>query len=228
MVRAILAGAKTQTRRVVNTREPLSLIGGKDDKPDPGYWGWSFDGPDHNGYMVLGRGHNERENHGRISIPCPYGVPSDRLWVRETWTHDADSLDACRAAFDCCSVPGYGPYYRATEVSPDTLKWKPSIFMPQWASRITLEVTEVRVQRLQEISEGDAKAEGVEPYTPPHGHISPDQRVPGPGFDRCRLGDQPHRLSFADLWDSINGRDGRRWSDNPFVWALSFRRVEAR
>jgi hypothetical protein len=96
--------------------------------------------------------------------------------------------------------------------------------MPRAFSRITLEVTEVRVQRLQEISEDDARAEGVEPYTPPHGHISPGQRVPGPGFDGCRLGDQPHRLPFADLWDSINGKRAP-WSSNPWVWALTFRRM---
>jgi hypothetical protein len=115
-------------------------------------------------------------------VKCRHGVVGDQLWVRETWSHDA------------CSVPGFGPYYKAdykaAEVAPATLRWISPLFMPRWASRITLELTDVRVQRVQQISDDDAKAEGVEPYTPPHGHISPDQRVPGPGFDRVRLGDQ--------------------------------------
>jgi len=171
------------------------------------------------------------------------------MWVRETWTHDAPDLETCRAAYEDASPGiGYGPYYRATEVAQDTLKWRPAIFMPRWASRITLEIAKVRVQRLQEISDDDARAEGVDPYTPPTGHISPDQRVPGPGFENCRLGDQPHRLPFADLWDSINGNpramlddDGnpvlddnerpimhppKSWASNPWVFAITFRRIQ--
>lgn len=121
------------------------------------------------------------------------------------------------------------------------------MFMRRLFSRITLEITERRVQRLRAISDDDAKAEGVRPYTPPHGALSPEQRVPGPGFDGARIGDQPHRLPFADRWDSINGKRRRRvhtelgergypgmisvieesfsWESNPFVWALTFRVV---
>jgi hypothetical protein len=191
MIKALLDGRKTQTRRLYKTHLGAVL----DDQHGP-LW----------------------------SLPSPYGSPGDLLWVRETWSHDASSLDECRSAFDCCSVPGYGPYYKATEVAPDTLRWISPLFMPRWASRITLELTDVRVQRVQEISDDDARAEGVTPYTPPHGHVSPDQRVPGPGFDRARLGDQPHRLPFADAWDKINAAKAP-WSDNPYVWALTFRRI---
>lgn len=251
MIKQILSGSKSQTRRVVKTREPLGHIGPRGSEDSPVEWGYFFDGPSHNGYMVLGRGHDERQNHGLISIPCPYGEVGDRLWCRETWQAwrqtsyeynewepetDADRMRDARIEF------------RATSESQGP--WRPSIFMPRWASRITLEITEVRVQRLWEISEDDAKAEGVEPYTPPHGHISPEQKVPGPGFDRVRLGDQPHRLPFADLWDKVNGHrrvreylemgdpgytlgrpyrtvidESTRWEANPFVWAVSFRRV---
>lgn len=84
MVRAILEGRKTQTRRVVAQRHPISLIGGRDERDDPSAWGYFFDVPGHHGYMVLGRGHDERENHGKISIPSQYGEAGDRLWVRET------------------------------------------------------------------------------------------------------------------------------------------------
>jgi hypothetical protein len=102
----------------------------------------------------------------------------------------------------------------------DNIKWRPSIHMPRWASRITLEVTDVRVQRLQDITDEDAKAEGVVPLE----HIHEDQRVPGPGFNDCRLGDQPHRLPFAILWDEINGKRAP-WEADPWVWAIEFERV---
>lgn len=242
MVRAILSGAKTQTRRIVTTREPLEFVGGRGEEADPSKWGWFFDGPDHHGYMVLGRGHDERYNHGSISIPCPYGAPGDRLWVREEhyrfghWEAVTGAKERTRTGRQRWRFVADSPEIRYEAPSefrkgrhhkdPATPEWHKRLarFMPRGASRITLEVTEVRVQRLQEISDADACAEGVEPYTPPHGHISPDQRVPGPGFDRCRLGDQPHRLPFADLWDHINGKRAP-WSSNPWVWCLTFRRV---
>jgi hypothetical protein len=96
------------------------------------------------------------------------------------------------------------------------MRWRPSIFMPRWASRITLEVTEVRVQRLQEVTEDDALAEGVEPLK----HIAPDQ----PLLTGGTAGEQPHRLAFSVLWDSING-ERASWVSNPWVWAVSFRRL---
>lgn len=174
-------------------------------------------------------------------IRCPYGTTGDQLWVKETIVRVRTVSGGWVASFTADGAP--------TVI--DTWPWKrdvlPAIFTPRGASRITLEIGEVRVQRLQEIDEDDARAEGVEPYTPPYGHISPEQRVPGPGSDRCRLGDQPHRLPFADLWDTINGKpramlddDGkpvlddtdrpimvasRSWLSNPWVWALTFRRL---
>jgi hypothetical protein len=99
-----------------------------------------------------------------------------------------------------------------------------SLFMPRKESRITLEITNVRVHRIWSITDEDARAEGVTPYTPPHGCVSLDQRVPGPGFSDCRLGDQPYRLPFADLWDKVSGKRAP-WEVNPWVWALTFRRV---
>lgn len=248
MVRAILSGAKTQTRRVMSPQpEHLQRHEWRGKLVYEGehrMWCWRG-----HTFENLWDEYIRDADRARLAALCPHGAPGDQLWVKETWTHDAPDLETCRAAYeDACPGIDYGPYYRATEVAPDTLRWRPSIFMPRWASRITLEVTEVRVQRLQEISEDDARAEGVEPYTPPHGHISPDQHVPGPGFDRCRLGDQPHRLPFADLWDSINGKprpmldddgepvlddDGRSrmvasrsWANNPWVWAVTFRRLQ--
>jgi len=198
-----------------------------------------------------------------LSGLCPYGRPGDRLWVRETFNIVHVSIDPETGYGDdvqaAPNIPNddrggwWSRVWRATDEQSDYHRndrgfgWRPGIHMPRWASRITLEITEVRVQLLQEISEDDARAEGVVPYTPPHGHISPDQRVPGPGFDDCRLGDQPHRLSFADLWDQINGKatpmlddDGdpvlddnerpimhapKSWASNPWCWAITFSRI---
>lgn len=208
MIRAILDGRKTQTRRTV-AHEHIAEADIFSRAPDEqGRWEFGIAGE--GGVFA----------HGDF-IRCPYGTSGDRLWVRETFTHITGN--------------GIRVHYKAdgepTDLDGNLLtteaglpRWRPSIFMRRSESRITLEITEVRVQRLQEISDDDARAEGVEPYTPPHGHISPDQRVPGPGFERCRLGDQPYRLPFADLWDLIN-RKRAPWVGNPWVWAISFRRL---
>lgn len=223
-VRAILAGAKTQTRRVVRARHPLEFIGGQGQRDDPSCWGYFFDGPAQHGWMVLGRGLNEDFDGGSVSIQCPYGEPGDRLWVREAYALAATCSDP-----DPDDQDDWHPVYRAdgderqwlTSLDEDAAEvkppWRSPIFMPRWASRITLKVEEVRVQRLQNISEDDARADGVEPYV----SISPWQRIPGPGFGDCRLGDQPHRLPFSDRWDQINGRRAP-WSANPWVWAVTF------
>jgi hypothetical protein len=185
MVRAILDGRKTQTRR-----------------------------------LATGRGNS-------------YGERGDRLWVRETWAHDGPSLDAVRTAHeDAMASLGYGPYYRATEVAPDTLRWRPSIHMPRWASRITLEVTDVRVQRLHEITEEDAIAEGARrfddiPDPHPYGQGNRWSMFEPTTTDVCL---RSARFAFANAWNVIHG--GAKWnctgkpdpwSGNPTVWAISFR-----
>jgi len=220
MVRAILEGRKTQTRRLYKSRLSDAV---------------------------------NAPNGPLYALPSPYGSPGDQLWVKETHAirRDVDpKVDLAKAV--------HYLRYRADRGDGDDISsewhdygpgWRPSIHMPRWASRITLEITDLRVQRLREITEDDARAEGVVPYTPPHGHISPDQLVPGPGFDDCRLGDRPNRLPFAHLWDEINGKatqmlndDGepvfddnerpimhapKSWASNPWVWAITFRRVDS-
>ncbi len=221
MVRAILAGTKTQTRRVVKI---------------PGVM-------PHTSFVIT---HPEEEiirfddgtfhylSTAAMSGPyaCPYGQPGDRLWVRETWRHTCDSLEEARALTEDITS-GTAVDYRATYV--DELMrngpmaradaeeccrwetWKPSIHMPRWASRILLEVTDVRVQRLQDISGSDARAEGVERIHC-YGPDCPD------GEDGCNArGCYGARERFHELWDSINGAGA--WGANPWVWALSFRRV---
>lgn len=192
MVRAILEGRKTMTRRVVKIthRTPgLALclepkVGG----PRP---------------LVAAE-------------LCPYGQPGDRLWVRETWGVGSrpdpwggyEGIEY-RADQDGLEDDELLPCHKVK--TPDDIclsdyrsGWHPSIHMPRWASRITLEITEVRVERLQEIGEADAMAEGVSGWV---------------HDERCETA----RDGFRVLWESIHGSDS--WSANPWVWVVEFRRV---
>lgn len=219
MVRAILDGRKTQTRRPVdmsNPRRPIGFLGGEGEEDDPGEWGYFFDGPDHNGYAVLARGLEERHNHGRISIRCPYGEVGDRLWVRETWqtTTTPDDRDVTKLVY-AADWDGKRPGFCEEEWS-----WRPPLFMPRWASRILLEIAEVRIQRLQDISEEDARAEGVKRDDAPCDHKRASCEEIG-----C-LG-PTHRSTFCELWDSLNAKRAP-WVENPWVWAITFKRVETR
>ncbi|MHB8109699.1 MAG: hypothetical protein ACYDHW_06675, partial [Syntrophorhabdaceae bacterium] len=144
---------------------------------------------------ISGRGYYEGELAEKF-IKMPY-LPGDTLWVRETWS--ADSTETI---------------YRATHDGPPFGgKWRPSIFMPRKFSRITLDVTGVRVERLQEITEGDATKEGCTPsFLDEFENVWP----------------QPfYRWGFRKLWDSINGKK-YPWKDNPFVWVIEFKKAEAR
>jgi hypothetical protein len=137
---------------------------------------------------------------------CPYGNIGDVLWVRETW--------ALRPGFSDWK------YYKADYSAEDLshIKWKPSIHMPKEACRLFLEVTEVRVQRLQDISANDAIDEGIEivPSDMPVTYKNYEK-----GFEWDGLGDSTQ--SFQSLWESINGHDS--WQANPFVWAITFKRI---
>lgn len=174
------------------------------------------------------------DNSGDWAVKSPYGQPGDRLWVREAWAHDAPDLETARTRHEDVMGGGvtYGPYYRATEGEPDTLRWRPSIHMPRWASRIILEVTGVRVERLQAISEADALAEGIEKS---HIDIAKRQRwkiydfTDGPdGYAEVRYCGPTHTLSplrsYESLWLNINGPGS--WNANPWVWVIEFKRVK--
>jgi len=194
MVRAILDGRKTQTRRIMK-RNSSGRVQWKGKQ-------W----------------HIQDEN---AFLACPYGQPGDRLWVKETWQ--------CAVVSEGIKGIGYKATYddernwfkAKTGPEWDRLwdkhqdKWRPSIFMPRWASRITLEIAAVRVERLQEISEADAKAEGVtwrscEDFEP--------VAIPGP-YGPCS---GPARIAFKELWDSINAKT-HPWASNPWVWVVEFR-----
>lgn len=206
MVRALLAGTKTQTRRVVKVQ------------PEPGFIGNYGPG---NPFIRGERG----------DIRCPYGQPGDRLWVRETWQGPLLDSEEHEAQFsedgpDAFKKPGFCAY-RATDtldaIDEDgkDLGWRPSIHMPRWASRITLEITDVRVQRLQDIGEADAIAEGIERGEDFFG--CPCWKAYGePAGSDVVFPDDPIG-SYASLWTSINGPGS--WDANPWVWAIEFRRI---
>jgi hypothetical protein len=185
MVRAILAGRKTQTRRII--------------KP----------GQDSCGDIILPEDPR---------LPCPYGKPGDQLWVRETF-RIFDSSKECSCYDDCqCSRHHGKPVYRA-DGDPGGNKWKPSIFMPRAASRITLEITGIRVERLQEISRADAFCEGVSTFFAGEAlayGIEPKTRDDGEST--------PQR-AYAAFWQSINGPAS--WAANPFVWVIEFPPITA-
>ncbi len=210
MVRALLDGRKTQTRRVV--------------KPQPSkLWGQGVmqSGPKR-GRFCAHAAFEGADARADMYIPSPYGVPGDRLWVRETWapaeapTRDGDTVDYALYRAD--------PMYDSMQPGDFGWSWKPSIHMPRWASRLTLELTDVRVERVQDISEEDAKAEGAECLY---------LRVPTLSAMRHGHGgwmhepSKSHRGGFAFLWDSINTKRGYGWDANPFCWALTFRVLDA-
>lgn len=200
MVRAILDGRKTQTRRVVKPQPRFHADGGP---------GWYPDGD------AKQRKHYGTLDHFRRGMPtdfCPYGVPGDRLWVRETWAVDAPLDEVRREREDLMgSVDfGHGPYFRADPVHENSgLTWRPSIHLPRWACRLTLEVVNVRVERLQDISERDCLAEGI-------GCATEGTTVAEFGMAK---------RMYRELWDSINAKR-TPWASNPWVWVVEFRKVE--
>lgn len=216
MVRALLAGSKTQTRRVFKQAIGPSLSVGMDDGA-PGVaelsWLWG-DGPGYDVHETIKR------------VPCPYGQPGDRLWVRETWYCDdyrvqrgpylkPDDMDVTEAQDDGTLVyrasSGDRPYEAEQPV------WRPAIHMPRWACRITLEVTGVRVERLQDISDADAAAEGTPCYVcgkPMTGLSEADCHC----FHRKAMASD-----YRALWETINGTGS--WDANPWVWVVEFRRL---
>ncbi|PIB51813.1 hypothetical protein AOA57_02930 [Pseudomonas sp. 2588-5] len=217
MVRAILEGRKTVTRRAVQgfqiptedtaiptgDRHRWSAIG----QHDPRY-----------GFCVFGSTEAECAKELEVYAPCPYGKPGDRLWVREAWQADAQ-VDSVAPRELSHGEPLRYPAdwdFRQTGcamIKPGRIR--PSIHMPRWVSRILLEITDVRVERLQDLNEEQAKAEGVQLYS-----------------DHAELGDWWHvggietysadpRKSFELLWSSVGGD----WEANPWVWVVEFKRV---
>lgn len=179
MVRAVLNGSKTQTRRVAKLTDAAHV------KEPRGHRRWHPADPE-------------------ARLACPYGQPGDKLWVRETWAHGVHALAANRDED--------GPFvYAATDSIQHRLgdKWTPGIHMFRWASRITLEVARVRLERLHACNEVDAIAEGAKAADCTYEH---------PSWT-------PYRLGYCKLWESINGPGS--WDKNPWVWVVEFTRHNA-
>lgn len=200
-VRSILEGRQTQLRRVV--------------RPQPTERGEHINW---RRYRVIG---NEIVQEVQLvdgshryerTIHCPFGQPGDRLWVRETWNSGWCDKIIYRADGGSAKRAGYAKEPR----------WRPSIHMPRWASRITLEITNVRVERLKEISEEDAKAEGVRAFTK-DGVLKKFFIEDGD----YTWADAPRfpRTAFSMLWDSINLKRGFGWDANPWVWVIEFKKI---
>ncbi|TGI07930.1 hypothetical protein E5S40_21440 [Escherichia coli] len=176
MVRAILGGNKTQTRRIV-----------------------------------------EEKFYGRavaaelLAKHCPYGQPGDRIWVRETYRVHGKATDVATLVYRASVRNSWTEQTHRVPVEvcnkPVSEKWTPSIHMPRWASRILLEITDVRVERLHDMSEADAKAEGATPATY---KITPPEAV--------------YRVGFGDIWRGIYGQEN--WLSNPWVWVIEFKRIQ--
>jgi hypothetical protein len=190
MVQAILEGRKTQTRRIVKMKKEIS---------EP-VFGYTFFTPENH---ISVRGIHKNGEYGESFIKCPYGKKGDVLWVRETW------------------APALGDIAFKADYSADVLReprnkgiWKPSIHMPKAAARIWLEITEVKLERVQDISEEDAKAEGVEfSYADETGNRYRDYYHSGTIHGAFG--------SFMTLWCKINGIDN--WNSNPWVWVVKFK-----
>jgi len=189
MVRAVLEGRKTQTRRVV---KHIPMLGG------PIGWCAAARAQEPGWVSIVG-------DYRRF---CPIGKVGDRLWVRETFI-DLIKTPILGAGVE--KYKGLSVCYRADNHLDKTMevsgKWTPSIHMPRWVSRINLEITDIRVERVQEISAKDAVAEGV------------DGDIPYPG------GPSYYYRNFWNLWDSIYTKRGLGWDKNPFCWVVEFKRI---
>ena len=221
MIQAILAGTKTQTRRAVRKQFAADAMVAEVGATTPE--GWQVSG--HSGLWWDDAGACIDD-----AVRCPFGIPGDKLWVREAWGYRCSAstatagqymhtiayrADDTRRTFGPMPMDGVGlPKWRERDpgmsweawdarMTAYWRQWRPSMFMPRWASRITLKVTGVRVERLQQITRGDAMAEGCP-------------------FANMADGPDP-REWFADLWRQINGPAS--WDANPWVWCVSFKRV---
>ena len=207
LVRAILSGQKTQTRRVIKPQPDASHSGAP-------YWNIG-------GYRASWC--RSLEDGGPLvpanPLSCPFGRPGDRIYVRETWDPDPPcdgtwsytQWAGCRQGQiegvpERFRTPEHCNYEASWQGGP--MAWTPSIHMPKWAARIWLEITGVRVERLHDISESDALAEGISAES-----IKGLSRA---GFKR------PAGINFRDLWTGLGGD----WDANPWVWAIDFKRVQ--
>jgi len=208
MIRAILSGTKTQTRRVIKPQPPddkyklCTCISTTGDKRNEGKHHWALLAD--NGYNVI--------DGNQPYFSRPYGFSGDRLWVRENYSTsnriwDDDKAEVFRVQYLTGNTP---LIYQADGIpkSDVPIRWRPSIHMPRWASRITLLVKDVHVERVQDITYEGMKAEGCLPLN-------------NVGGEREVL----QNKYWKPLWDSINAKRGFGWDTNPYVWCIAFEKV---
>lgn len=193
MVRAILDGRKTQTRRPIKWKQTRCTEIG--DREDGSKWPWSEDA----------------ENVCDYWHPCPFGAVGDRIWVRETFRVHSRATDVATLVYKASVQQSWTQQTHRVPIAVCNKpvaaeKWTPSLHMPRWASRILLEITDVRVERLASISQEDAAKEGYPANPEPYG------------------GSMDKWLWFRQLWDSIYPEQS--FSHNPWVWVIEFKRVE--
>lgn len=205
MVRAVIAGRKTQTRRPAKLPDwwpktaARAVIG-----PGPQFWPVGADG----------------NRIGHVGLParqCRYGVPGDRLWVREAWARRLDEDHIAPRDLERHYPAWYwaDPQTCNTGCAGGAGRRRPAMFMPRWASRLTLEVTEVRLERVRSISQADAHAEGFEPG------VMMDGTVNG---EPAKIAVTDPVYWFAMLWNTIHGKGA--YADDPWVWVVVFRLLE--
>ncbi|EPY7253729.1 TPA: hypothetical protein ACN7JV_002601 [Klebsiella pneumoniae] len=195
MVRALLDGRKTQTRRIVKGTDGAVKFCKE----------WNINGEEV--FVVLGEKDHTGMNPVLGAISCPFGAVGDRIWVREAFRVHSRATDVATLVYKASERNSWTEQTRRVPVAvcnkPATPeKWTPSLHMPRWASRILLEITGVRVERLRSMSQDDARAEGV----------------------IAASGPMEAGLAFRELWDSIYGEES--WKANPWVWVIEFKRVE--
>ncbi|MTF08727.1 hypothetical protein FVB40_06595 [Raoultella ornithinolytica] len=206
MVRALLDGRKTQTRRPIKWKETrFTEIG---EREDGSKWPWSEDA----------------EHACDFWHPCPFGAVGDRIWVREAFRVHSRATDVATLVYKASERNSWTEQTRRVPVAvcnkPATPeKWTPSLHMPRWASRILLEITDVRVERLNAISEEDAEAEGIDMEA-----LYDSQDCYDCIADHNMTGRPTVTGAFKYLWESIYGEES--WKSNGWVWVISFKRVE--
>lgn len=225
MILAILAGTKTQTRRIV------TVPWRKSTRALP-YEPWYVE---EDGRLLVDCS-EAADSHGNgdyreftTCMPMRYGEVGDRLWAKETFAYENLGPDEYPRVVYAADRQAHWhdgknlsePFFMEHDYAPK--KWRPSIFMPRFVSRITLEVTHVRVERVQDISAQDSLAEGVPRASACGCEVC--RRLPAGDMCPADAGEQIR--AFAELWEHINGeRPGCSWDANPWVWAISFRRLE--
>lgn len=216
-VRAILDGRKTQARRVVTAHNQGEVSRKHFARLDFAR-AWADPGLGSGGYLKIGFVDDDPRRDAAFRFRMGARViVGDRLWVRETWglrrvqTQEGEEWDVVYRA-DCDGL---------------RVRWRPSIHMSRRDSRITLEVTGVRVERLQDITEEDARAEGMVHFKERLACIAEDQPFASRRKERHTFGERPFAASFAVAWDELHAVEGRRWIDDPWVWVYEFKRVSA-